>query len=138
MARPSGPKVRCSGQWTESRFNSFVTSLLRQGTRRWGPLQEVKKAANVSRGIYECAECKEHVPVTVRDGRKRKQNTFVDHIDPIVDPAIGFTTWDEYINRIFCEEDNLQLICKACHDTKSTEERAIATERRKKERESGI
>ncbi len=138
MARPSGPKVRCSGQWTEARYNSFITSLLRQGTRRWGPLQEVKKEANVTRGVYECAECKSHVPPTVRSGRKRVQNIFVDHIVPIVDPHIGFTNWDDYINRIFCEKDNLQLLCGECHDKKSVEERAIATERRRKERENGI
>jgi 5-methylcytosine-specific restriction endonuclease McrA len=29
---------------------------------------------------------------------------------------------------MFCEEDNLQLLCKACHDTKSAEE---AAERKK-------
>jgi len=135
MARPAGKKTRCSGQWTEARFNSFITSLLRQGTRRWGPLQEVKKEANVTRGVYECAECKEHIPPTVREGRKRVQNIFVDHIEPIVNPEVGFTTWDEYINRIFCEKDNLQLLCKPCHDVKSLEERAIAIERRRKERE---
>ena len=89
------------------------------------------KEANVSRGIYLCASCKEEVPLTVKDGRKRIKNVFVDQIDPIVDPNVGFTTWDDCINRMFCESDNLQVLCKECHDVKSKEERAIAAETRK-------
>lgn len=133
--RPSGEKARCSGQWTESRYRSFITSLIRSGTRRWAPISEVQKEARVARGLYECAGCKEHVPNTVRDGRRRVQNIFVDHIDPVVDPEVGFTTWDDFISKMYCEKDNLQLLCKACHDIKSAEERTIAVERRRNEKE---
>ena len=129
MARPSGPKDRCSGQWTQARYNSFIKSLLRQGTRRWGPIQEVKKEANVARGQYLCAGCKEVVPPTYREGRVRKQNIFVDHIHPIIDPATGFTTWDECIERMFCEKEGLQLLCKDCHDVKTQQEKEIAKQR---------
>lgn len=135
MARPSGPKTRCGGKWTEARWRSFISSNLRQGSRRWAPISEVQKKARVSRGVYLCAGCNEKVPATTKEGRKRVQNIFVDHIDPIVDPEVGFTTWDEYINRMFCEEENLQLLCKSCHDEKSGKERAVAVERRKKEKQ---
>lgn len=134
MARPSGPKTRCSGKWTEARYRSFITSCLRQGSRRWAPISEVQKEARVSRGVYLCAGCKEEVPATIKVGRKRQQNVFVDHVNPIVDPEVGFTTWDEYIERMFCEKDNLQLLCKSCHDIKSDEERAKAIIRRKEEK----
>lgn len=130
MARPSGPKIRCSGQWTEARFNSFIKSLLRSGTRRWAPIQEVKKEARVSRGLYKCACCNSEVPPTYRAGAARKQNIFVDHIEPIIDPAVGFTTWDDCIQRMFCEKDNLQILCKDCHDIKSEQEKEIAKVRR--------
>ena len=50
----------------------------------------------------------------------------VDHEPPVVDPRTGFTTWDSFINNLFCEEDKLQVLCKACHDEKSKEERLIA------------
>ena len=132
MSRPSGPKNRCGGQWSEARFNSFIKGMLRQGTRRWAPITSCMREANVSRGIYLCADCKEEVPLTVKDGRKRIKNVFVDHINPIIDPAVGFTTWDECIQRMFCEKDNLQVLCKSCHDDKSIKERAIAAETRKK------
>ena len=133
MARPSGPKTRNGGKWTEPKFNNFIRNLLRGGTRKWGPKQEVKKEARVSRGLYLCAGCSHRVPATIKNGRDRVTNVFVDHIEPIVDPSVGFTNYDEYINRMFCEKDNLQLLCKRCHDYKSNKEKEIAKERRKRE-----
>ncbi|MCA9380666.1 HNH endonuclease, partial [Candidatus Dojkabacteria bacterium] len=104
MARPAGPKTRCNNQWTESRFKTFIQSLLRQGTRRWAPITETEKDARVERGMYKCALCKEVVPATIKSGKKRVRNVFVDHIEPVVDPTTGFTNWDEYINNMFCEK----------------------------------
>jgi 5-methylcytosine-specific restriction endonuclease McrA len=138
MARPSGEKNRCGGQWTQARFNSFIKSALRQATRRWAPISAAQKAANVSRGVYECAECKKHVPLTVKDGRKRVKNVFVDHIEPIIDPTTGFTTWDDCIERMFCEQENLQVLCKDCHDVKSLKERELAAASRKERKENGL
>lgn len=133
--RPKGELTRCSGRWTEAQFNSFITRQLRQATRKWAPIGDCKKNARVARGLYLCADCKQHVPPTVKDGRKRVTNIFVDHIDPIVDPSKGFEGWDKYVNRMFCEEDNLQLLCGECHDRKTLAERAIAQERRRNENE---
>jgi 5-methylcytosine-specific restriction endonuclease McrA len=121
-------KPRNNGTWSEARFNSFIKSLLRKGTQRWGPKNLVLKEARTAKGVYLCAGCKEEVPVTVKKDGKRIRNVFVDHINPIVDPALGFTSWDDYIERMFCEESGLQVLCKSCHDAKSKEE----NERRKK------
>ena len=138
MPRPSGPKVRCAGQWTEARYTTFVKNLIRSGSRKWAPTQLCIKNARVSRGIYLCACCKEHVTASVvcPDKGKRVKNIIVDHIAPVIDPAVGFTTWDSFISGIFCELDNLQLICRACHLVKTAEETAVATERRRKEKEN--
>lgn len=62
-------------------------------------------------------------------------NIFVDHIVPIVDPDIGFTTWDDVIERMFCNSDNLQLLCRECHKTKSENEIEIAKARRAREKD---
>ena len=126
MARPSGPKTRCSGTWTESKFNSFIRSQLRGATRKWGPIQEAKKDARVGYGTYECNHCKQHVPPTKREGRTNVANIFVDHIEPIATPGEAQTDWNVIINRMFCEKDNLQLLCGDCHDKKTLEERATA------------
>lgn len=47
----------------------------------------------------------------------------MDHIKPVVDPKKGFTTWDDFINRLYCEESNLQAICKGCHSAKTRQEK---------------
>lgn len=137
MARPAGEKTRNGGLWTEARFNSFISSALRGATRRWPVKIMAKRRARVSRGWYVCEGCGEEVPATIKNDKgKRVDNSIVDHIHPIVDPAVGFTTWDEYIQRMFCEADQLQILCKKCHDKKSSEERSIAVIRRRAERES--
>lgn len=129
--RPPGPKTRCSGQWTESKYNTFIRNLLRQGTRKWAPMQDVLKEARTERGFYHCAGCEQDVPVTTKNGRKRIKNIFVDHIEPVVDPEEGFVDWNVYIERMFSEKENFQVLCGECHDKKTSEERAKAVERRK-------
>lgn len=137
MGRISGPLVKCDGQWTQAKFNSFIKNNLRSATRKWAPIQKCKKKAHVARGLYKCDECGQEVPPTVFDEEKRKRvkNIFVDHIVPIIDPAVGFTTWDECIERMFCDSSNLQLLCKQCHSSKSQEEIEVAKERRRRTKE---
>lgn len=119
-------KIRNDGQWTDARFRSFVTSALRAASRRWPPKYAALKAALIGRkknkktGMlaqhYKCAMCSEqYVAVDVQ----------VDHINPVVDPAKGFINWDIYIDRIFCEVDKLQVLCRSCHKEKTAEEKLL-------------
>lgn len=135
MARPSGEKTRCGNRWTEAKYKSFIKNQLRGATRKWAPIQDCQKSARTRRGFYKCEGCGEEVPTTTRAGGKRSNNIFVDHIEPIV-PVTGWESWDSCIERMFCEEDNLQLLCKACHDVKSKEETALRAKYRK-EKKSG-
>lgn len=95
-----------------------------------------KKKAHVARGEYRCECCNEVVPPTYYDEEKRKRvkNIFVDHIKPVVDPTTGWTTWNDVVEGLFCEIDNLQLLCGACHKIKSQEEIDLAKIRRAKEK----
>ena len=43
----------------------------------------------------------------------------MDHIDPVVNPETGFTTFDDYIERMFCGVAGFQVLCKSCHDAKT-------------------
>lgn len=134
MARPSGELNRCGGRWTNARFHSFIKSLLRSGTRRWAPITDCKRKARVSRGEYKCAACGEAGPATIKIDGKRVNNAVVDHISPIIDPEEGFTNWDDVVERMYCEEDNLQVLCHNCHTNKSNDERAAAKQRREREK----
>jgi hypothetical protein len=136
IARPRGELTRCSGTWTEAQYRNFVKNQLRSATRKWKPIQDCKKNAKVGYGEYKCECCGEVVPPTIFDVDKGKRvtNIFVDHIDPVVDPAIGWVSWDSVVEGLFCEADNLQLLCGRCHKIKSQEEIDIAKARRAKEK----
>ena len=115
--------MRNSGKWTEARYRQFIRSALRSAFRKWGPKFEVLKAAATERRVnpksgklamhYKCAACTKELPL---------KEVQVDHIKPIVPTA--FTTWDDFINRLYCEKRGLQVLCKGCHKIKSANERA--------------
>lgn len=125
-------KERNNGKWTEAQFRSWIVSILRKGSMRWGPKGEALRKARVSRGKYLCAGCKKVVPSSKLIEGKRVKNVFADHIHPVVDPTEGFTTWDNFISRLFVEEDGYQILCADCHSKKTEEERLIAKERKSK------
>lgn len=114
--------------WSSGRRKGFITSVIRKGFTRWPPKYEVLNAAkrgkrtNVSTGRiaehYQCNACKKEFP---------SREVEVDHINPVVSNS-GFSTWDEFINNLFCEASNLQVICKDCHKKKSK----LENEERKK------
>ena len=113
------PKTRNNNTWSEAKYRGFIRSALRRTSIRWGPINSVKKKAWVERGKYLCAGCNEVVPLTLNS----KKNVFVDHINAVVDPTDGFQGWDVFIERLFCEADGLQVLCKSCHDKLTSEER---------------
>ncbi len=132
MGRTS-EKTRNGGQWTESRYFSFVKGALRAASARWGPRFACIKRANVSRGLYKCDLCGTIGPPTLppkEGGKRRITNIIADHIHPVIDPATGFVDWDTLIERMFVEVDGFQAICHECHTIKTNEERAIAKQRR--------
>lgn len=110
--------------WTEGRIKSFIVSVLRSGARKWPPkyqtladaYTETKTNSKSGRQAkhYRCNNCQDEF--TSKDVQ-------VDHILPVVDPKTGFTTWDDYIKRLYCTKDNLQVLCTACHKEKSKLER---------------
>ena len=69
--------------------------------------------ARVKRGLYKCELCCKLV---------KKSQIAVDHKLPIV-PVTGWDTFDGYIDRLFCNPEELQIICKEpCHAVKTKAE----------------
>ncbi len=116
-------KTRAGGRWTDGQFNSFIKSGLRRMSMRWSPKSDCKKNARLpkkyrngkGRLVFNstCAIC---------NVRFAESLGAVDHIEPVV-PVTGFTNWDDVIQRLFCEADGLQVVCPACHKTKTEEEK---------------
>jgi 5-methylcytosine-specific restriction endonuclease McrA len=118
-------KIRNGKQWTEARFRSFIISALRAASRKWGQkyaaldVAFTQRKTNKKTGLlakhFQCASCHNEFIAT---------DIQVDHIQPVVNPKTGFTTWDDYINRMFCEVDGYQVLCKPCHKTKTDQEKS--------------
>ena len=108
------------GTWTRGRFDSFVTSILRSGSRRWGPKYQTLNNAKTEKKInpksgrlaqhFRCAKCGEDFVA---------KDVEVDHVVPIGTEK----TWDQFIDGLFCEADNLQVLCKPDHKQKTKEEK---------------
>jgi hypothetical protein len=111
-----------SGQWTTARFHSFVKSALRSASQRWPPKYEVLNAAKRGKKInsktgrlaehYECNACHEQFPA---------KEVQVNHITPVI-PVSGFDSWDGVVERMFCEKDNLEVLCIPCHKSVTAQE----------------
>jgi len=110
-------KVRNAGTMTESQFWSFIRSGLRQKSRWWKPITECKmKARRAYKGPnkrqkfeYQCALCQNWFA---------EKNINVDHISP-AGSLNSAQDLPGFVERLFCEQDNLQVLCTACHDVKT-------------------
>lgn len=117
-------KKKLSINWTDGRKKAFITSVLRSGSRRWPPKYETLNEAKTIKRInekskrlaqhYLCAACQQEYT---------NKDVQVDHIQPVVDPKLGFQDWNTFIDRLFCDADNLQVLCTACHNTKTKTEK---------------
>jgi 5-methylcytosine-specific restriction endonuclease McrA len=118
----AAPKTRNAGTMTDAAFWSFIRSALRQKSRWWKPISQAKAKAKRSykgplkrqKFEYQCAVCSNWYP---------DKEINVDHIIPAgtlrcADDLPGF------VERLFCEVDNLQVLCSTCHNKKTQDEKS--------------
>lgn len=109
--------------WTPGRVRSFITAVLRSGSRRWPPRYETLNEAKTEKKVnldsgriaqhFRCAGCGLDYP---------SKQVQIDHREPVVDPLVGFISWDNFIEKLYCGKDNLQVLCKTCHKVKTKKE----------------
>ena len=85
-----------------------LKSKLKSALRRlflFSPLhRDILARARIARGMYRCEIC-----------QALEKKLQVDHIKPV---ALAID-WNEYIDFLFCPENELQAICKTCHTHKT-------------------
>jgi 5-methylcytosine-specific restriction endonuclease McrA len=117
VRKPRVVKTRNAGTMTESAFWSFIRSALRQKSRWWKPITQTKmnarrayKGPNKRQKFeYQCVHCTKWFP-------EKKIN--VDHIHPAGSLNCA-NDLPGFVERLFCESDNLQVLCESCHDVKT-------------------
>lgn len=115
--RSKTPKTRNAGTMTEAAFWSFIRSALRQKSRFWKPIKQCKdKARRKYTGTnkrqkfeYQCATCKKWFA---------EKNINVDHIQP-AGSLNNAQDLPAFVETLFCEVDNLQVLCSSCHNIKT-------------------
>ncbi len=114
-------KTRNAGTLSEAAFWSFIRSALRQKSRWWKPISVCKlNARRLYKGTnkrqkyeYQCNKCKKWYA---------EKEINVDHIKPAGSLNCA-QDLPEFVERLFCEQDNLQVLCVTCHDKKTLKEK---------------
>ena len=117
------PKTRNNMTMTEAGFWSFIRSALRQKSRWWKPISQCKQEARRKyNGLnkrqkweYQCNECKNWFP---------DKQINVDHIKPAGSLNCA-NDLPGFIERLFCEVDNLQVLCTEDHNIKTLKEKQL-------------
>lgn len=136
------PKRKRSAKPKTFFFRAWMIGQLRRIFRRYPPFYQVRNTVKEEYSVlsktgkpmrrvrFTCALCKE---------KHGNSNIVVDHIHPVIDPKVGFPIlpdgsddWITYISRLFCTIDNLQVLCRTCHDAKSGKEAKVRAKVRKK------
>jgi len=112
-AKKNVDKPYNSGTMSNAAFWSMIRSCLRQKSRWWKPIQECKQKAKTRyngpnkrmKWQYKCDICKQHYP---------DKEIEVDHILP-AGTLKSYSDLPGFVERLFCEIDNLRCLCKTCH-----------------------
>lgn len=93
--------------------NTFAKGALRRASLMWPPISEARRLARKAPNQYECAMCHELF---------KSKDTQIDHVQSVIDIMKGWQGWDSYIERLFCDVENLACLCTTCHDSKTRSE----------------
>lgn len=109
--------------------NTFAKGALRRASMMWRPISEARRLARKAPNQYMCAICK---------GLFKDKEVQVDHRNPVVDIKDGWQGWDSYIDRLLCDVDELDVLCKTCHSVKSSHEVSMRKYFRDKKKKENI
>jgi hypothetical protein len=100
----------------DKKLKNYIISILRRASYKSKFSGRSQALANARVGVnqYKCEMCSDFVTYP-------RKEVHVDHKEPVV-PLEGFTNFDDFIDRLFCGPEGLQVLCKRHHTEKSTAE----------------
>lgn len=107
----------------DTKLKNFIINILRRASFKWKPRGEAKKKYKVKVGEYSTGRAKYGYYCKNCNGVFKSGEIKMDHVHPVVHPLRGFTGFDEYAERMFCDEDGFTSLCDPCHDEKTAIER---------------
>lgn len=142
----------------EKKLRSRIQNILRNDFKKSELYSQAIESAKVDSKLYQCKKCnklmytgvseknhlnyvKEHGEVEKaevkisKSGRKSVKKCYdLDHVEPVIpfDKFYYEITLDEWVDRLHCDVSNLELLCLDCHKTKTSEEKTLRKEAKKK------
>lgn len=117
VLNPRVPRTHNGGTMTKSQFFGMLVASMRQASRWWVPAKQAKEAARKSckKGLqkweYLCNHCNNYY---------KEKEIQADHILE-VGGIKDYKDIPGFVERLFCEKEGYQILCKSCH-TQKTEE----------------
>lgn len=106
------PRTRGAGKYTESSFWNMIRVALRDKSRYWPPIALCRRKARVKilegkkwKYFYRCNKCRELFSI---------ENIEVHHTLGVGKLSCAVDL-PNFVERLFCEENLLECICKKCH-----------------------
>lgn len=118
---PRTPPYEKYPEWSEARFFSFLRSALRSAWSKYPPKYTVlakakRKSQSENKRLkweFQCNKCKHWYP---------QKEVSVDHEVP-AGTLRTFEDLPEFCRKLFCSEEELQVLCSTCHSEKTRQER---------------
>jgi hypothetical protein len=91
-----------------------VIEMMKENTRLVPLYNKDGARAKVDAREHLCAQCKQW-----KRSSKKSGKVSIDHIEPVVDPNVGFVDMNTYFARMWVAKDKLQKLCGDCHRVKT-------------------
>ena len=126
---PKPPKTRCGKTWSEARYFGFIRSALRRAFTRYPANYQARALAKrpyrgpnkLQKNEFQCGICLNWFP---------QKNTQLHHVIEC-GTLKSYEDLPGFVERLFCEAKDLQVVCKPCHDriTHKKDEREPSTDK---------
>lgn len=127
----------------DKKTKNKIIAAMRKLTFSYKPRSEAKNKQKVGPATFQCESCGIYIYEGTKSLEKLDpelvnnpnglvcQKSHMDHKVPVLDPIIGWVSWDSYLERLFCEASNFQCLCKSCHDSKTYLEDQLRNKKKK-------